>query len=240
MTRQGFATPDIAPDPGIGLSSSHMNQPIEYSVCTARDTDEMARMLGETFSRREPPAVALGITAGEFEAFVQLLCPTAVVEGLTIVARRSDTGEMIGALLTEDSASAMPHGMDGLTPKFDPIFDILGQLETEYRAGHAARHGESMHLYLLGVAESATGHGVAKQLVAECLETGARKGYRVAVTEATTKASQHVFRRLGFRERVHRSYEQHRFNGHAVFASVAEHGGPILMDRHLQPSSEER
>ena len=217
-----------------------MNEPIEYSVCTARDTDEMARMLGETFSRREPPAVALGITAGEFETFVQLLCPAAVAEELTIVARRADTGEMIGALLTEDSASAMPHGMDGLTRKFDPIFDILGQLETEYRAGHAARHGESMHLYLLGVAESASGHGVAKQLVAECLETGARKGYRVAVTEATTKASQHVFRRLGFRERVHRSYEQHRFNGHAVFASVAEHGGPILMDRHLQPSSEER
>ena len=197
-------------------------------------------MLGETFSRREPPAVALGITAGEFETFVQLLCPAAVTEGLTIVARRTDTGEMVGALLTEDSASAMPHGMDGLTSKFDPIFDILGQLDTEYRRGHSAQHGESMHLYLLGVAESATGHGVAKHLVAECLETGARKGYRVAVTEATTKVSQHVFGRLGFSERVHRSYEQHRFNGRAVFASVSEHGGPILMDRHLEPSSEGR
>jgi len=240
MTHQRYATQDIAQDRRTSLSSSHMNQAIEYSVCTARDTDEMARMLGETFSRREPPAVALGITAGEFETFVQLLCPAAVTEGLTIVARRTDTGEMVGALLTEDSASAMPHGMDGLTSKFDPIFDILGQLDTEYRRGHSAQHGESMHLYLLGVAESATGHGVAKQLVAECLETGARKGYRVAVTEATTKVSQHVFGRLGFSERVHRSYEQHRFNGRAVFASVSEHGGPILMDRHLEPSSEGR
>jgi GNAT superfamily N-acetyltransferase len=219
--------------PGIRLFSSRMNQPIEYSVCTARDTDEMAQMLGETFSRREPPAVALGITAAEFETFVQLLCPTVIAEELTIVARRVDTGEMIGALLTEDSASALPHGMDALSSKFDPIFDILGQLDAEYRGGHAVRPGESIHLYLLGVAESATGQGVAKHLVARCLETGARKGYRVAVTEATTKVSQHVFRRLGFRERVYGSYEQHRFDGRAVFASIAEHGGPILMDRSL-------
>jgi hypothetical protein len=59
-------------------------QSIEYSVCTARDTGEMTRMLAEVFSSREPPAVAVGLTRAEFESFVQLLCPNVVSEGLTI------------------------------------------------------------------------------------------------------------------------------------------------------------
>ena len=207
--------------------------PIEYGVYSAADADAMAKLLAETFSRRDPPAIAIGVTAAEFEAFVRLFCPRAADEGLTIVARLAGTGEIVGALLTEDCASAMPAGMDQLSPKFEPIFDILGQLDSEYRAGQEIRHGERMHLFLLGVSERAAGQGVAKQLVAACLENGARLGYRLAVTEATNKTSQHIFRKLGFVERVTLSYEAHRFNGRTVFASIAEHGGPILMDRPL-------
>jgi hypothetical protein len=74
---------------------------------------------------------------------------------------------------------------------------------------------------------------VARQLVAACLENGTQRGYRLAVTDATNKVSQHIFRRLGFVERVRRSYETHHFSSRAVFASIAEHGGPMLMDRSL-------
>jgi ribosomal protein S18 acetylase RimI-like enzyme len=117
--------------------------------------------------------------------------------------------------------------------KFDPIFDILGQLDAEYRGDRVVPPGDSLHLFLLGVAERVAGRGVAHQLVAACLEHGAQRGYRVAVTEATNKASQHIFRKQGFVERVQRSYQTHRFGGRAVFASIAEHGGPMLMDKSL-------
>ncbi len=205
----------------------------DYGVYMAQDGVEMARLLGEVFSRRDPPAVAVGVTPSEFEAFVRLFCPKAAEEGLTIVARRSGTRELVGALLTEDSASALPDGMDRLSPKLEPVFDILGQLDVEYRAGRTLRTGESIHLFLLGVAESVAGQGVAQHLVSRCLEYGAQKGYRLAVTEATNEISQHIFRKRGFVERVRRSYEDHRFDGQAVFASIAEHGGPILMDKRL-------
>jgi ribosomal protein S18 acetylase RimI-like enzyme len=191
----------------------------------------MARVLGESFSRHDPPAIAVGLTASEFEALVQLFCPRAATEGLTIVAREAGTGQLVGALLTEDSSSELPPGMSGLSPKFDAIFDILGQLDAEYRTNLDVRHGESLHLFLLGVAESAVGRGVAQQLVSACLEHGARNGYRRAVTEATNQVSQHVFRKLGFAERVRRSYEAYRFEGRAAFASIAGHGGPILMEK---------
>lgn len=208
-------------------------QSVKYSIYTASDADEMTRLLGEVFADRDPPAMAVGLTPSEFEAFVRLFCTKAAAEGLTIVARSTETGEMCGALLAEDSASTLPDGIDHLSSKFDPIFDILGQLDGEYRSGETVRPGESIHLFLVGVARRFAGKGVAKQLVAECLANGARRGYRVAVTEATNKTSQHVFRKHGFVERVRRSYGAHRFAGQAVFASIAEQGGPILMVKRL-------
>ena len=102
-------------------------------------------------------------------------------------------------------------------------------------ATRTVRPGDSLHLFLLGVADRVAGRGVAQQLVAACLEHGARMGYRLAVTEATNKVSQRIFRKQGFVERVQRSYQTHRFGGRTVFESIAENGGPILMDRSLTP-----
>ena len=215
------------------MSGSHEVFRAQYGVCGLSDLEDMVRLLGETFSRYDPPAVAMGLTPAEFKSLVRVFCPKAATDGLTIVARSADTGEMMGALLTEDSTSPMPEGIDQLSPKFDPIFDILGQLDTAYREGTSVSPGERLHLFLLGVAEPFAGRGVARQLVTECLANGLRKGYRVAVTEATNLVSQHIFRKQGFMDRVQRSYRDHRHHGEAVFASIEEHGGPILMDRAL-------
>jgi len=209
--------------------------PIEYSVYAASDADAMVKLLAETFTRRDPPAVAAGLTASEFETFVRILCPNAAADGLTIVAKLTGTGELVGVMLTEDCASPPLQGLDTLSPKFDPIFDILGQLDTEYWGGRTARPGEALHLFLLGVSDRVAGRGVAHQLLAECLKHGARRGYRLAITEATNKVSQHIFRKQGFVPRVQRSYQSHCFNGRQVFASIADHGGPILMDKSLAP-----
>lgn len=211
---------------------------IEYSVSGETDADAIARLFGEVFSRRDPPAYAVDLTADEFEALVLLLCPDTLTQGLTVMARSRDTGELVGALLTEDCASAMPDGLDRLSPKFEPVFDILGQLSTEYWAAQPARPGEAIHLFLLGVADSVGGRGVAQQLVKTNLQLGASRGYRRAVTEATNKVSQHIFRKHGFTDRVSRSYADHRFNGRAFFGSIAEHGGPILMDKSIVSSEE--
>lgn len=79
------------------------------------------------------------------------------------------------------------------------------------------RPGESLHLFLLGVAQGFAGRGIAQRLVAECLAHGRHDGYQVEVTEATNEISQHVFRRQGFVERLHRSCTDYRCEGHACF-----------------------
>ena len=206
---------------------------VNYSLCTSLDVDEMCRLLGDVFAHRDPPAVAVGVTVPEFEALVRLFCPKVAAEELTVVARWAPTREMIGALLTEDSTSVPPDGLNQVSPKFNPIFDILGQLDAEYREGRTMQPDEVLHLFLLGVSQRFAGKGIAQRLVAESLANGVRKGYRQAVTEATNQTSQHVFRKQGFVDRVRRSYGDHRFEGHAFFRSIADQGGPILMDRRL-------
>ena len=211
-----------------------MHEPrVAYTLYAPSDGEEMACLLGEVFASHEPPTVAMEITASEFAAFLRLLCPNAESERLTFVARSAETGEMLGALLTEDSAVAASEVMHHLGAKFDPISDILAQLDAEYRNGREVRQGECAHLFLLGVAANSSGNGIAQQLIAHCLANAAARGYRVAITEATGKASQHVFRKLGFVDRARRSYADYRYRGEAIFASASAQGGPILMEKHL-------
>src|SRR5450631_1032544 len=142
---------------------------IEYGPYVASDADEMTRLLADAFSRYDPLAFAVGVTASDFEGFVRPLCPKVAAEGLTYVARRSDTGQMVGVLLTEDAASPSPEELSRLDKKFDPVMDILGQLVTEYRAGEEPMLGESLHLFLLGVSDQVTRQGVGQELVKACL-----------------------------------------------------------------------
>ena len=209
--------------------------PVEYSVYRASYADVMAVLLADAFTRHDPPAVAVGLTSAEFEAFVRLLTASAAEEQLTIVARLAGSGEIIGALLVEDCSAPPPDGMDRLNPKLDPIFGILGELGTEFWGDRSIAPGESLHLFLLGVSEKAAGKGVGSGLVATCLANGLRRGYTSAVTEATNKVSQHIFRKHGFVDRVSRSYGDYRFGGKVVFASIADVGGPILMEKRLAP-----
>ena len=210
---------------------------IDYRIYEASDAAEMTTLLAEAFAHRDPLALAVGLTPPEFESFVRILLPTAAAQGLTIVARRRDTGEMVGALLTEDAASDAGEEMDGLGEKFRAVGSILGELVTAYRAGATPVVGDMLHLYLLGVSDRAVGTGVGKRLVATCVENGVRRGYRLAVAEATNKTSQHIFRKRGFAERAQISYRDHVFNGEHVFKCIEEHGGPILMEKMLRPES---
>ena len=206
---------------------------IEYTICTPEDTHEMARLLSESFTRHDPPAVAVGLTPEEFEEFVSLWSPAAGTQGLTIVARDVATRRLAGALLTDDAASPPPSGLDGISTKFDPILDLLDQIDTEYRTDRVIELGQYLHLLLLGVAEPFMRRKIGQHLVSVCTTNGADRGYTTAVTEATNPVSQHIFRQLGFQTRTRRSSRDSRLDGSPTFASISDHGGPMTMDRTI-------
>jgi len=150
------------------------------------------------------------------------------------VARDPVSGDVAGAMLTEDAATPPPDGMAGLSEKFGPIFDLFGLLDAQLAEPPITEPGVALHLFLLGVDPRFAGQGIAQRLVEEALANGAARGYRAAIAEATNRTSQHIFAKLGFVTRAATSYADYRRDGVAVFASIAEHGGPMSMFRDLR------
>ena len=205
---------------------------VQLSVCTRADLDELVDMLSAAFATYDPPAVAVVLTVGELADLIDLYRDRAADGGCTVIARAD--GEMVGAILAEDSAAPFPPGLERLSPKFDPIFEILTDLEAEYRRGRSVLPGDAIHLFLLGVKQGYGGRQIAQRLVARCLEIGVARGYPMAVTEATNNISRRVFEKLGFVERARRSYADYRFGSRAVFRSIVDHAGPVLLDRAIR------
>src|SRR4051812_43500601 len=109
-----------------GMIPTHELSGIQYGVAESSDMEEMATFLGTVFSQEDPVALALGVTPTEFVDLVRLFCPQAVIDGITVVARLAEPGEMVGALLTVDASSAPPSGMERVSQKFDPTVDLMG------------------------------------------------------------------------------------------------------------------
>ncbi len=206
---------------------------LEYRAYRDSDAEQVTMLLADVFSRHDPLAYGAHVTREEFAEFVRSLLLQADNDGLTIVACLPRTDEIVGVMLTNDRAADSAHELSVLNEKFRPIASILGVLNEIYLAGHTPRPGEMLHLYLLGVADRFAGQGIGRQLVIRTVEHGAAKGYRVAFAEATNRRSQHIFKSLEFLERAHIMYGEHVFEGQNPFAGIAEHGGPILMDKAL-------
>src|SRR5436305_1792130 len=99
-------------------------QGVGYELFDLHALDEMAVMIAEAFTRFEPMAVTQNFSLEELVEFIKLRGPKAAQEELTVLARDRATGQVIGALLTDDFASAPPQGIEHLSEKFGPIWAL--------------------------------------------------------------------------------------------------------------------
>lgn len=206
---------------------------VRYELFDMPALDDMAVIIAEAFARYEPMAVAQGLSREELVDFTKLLGPKAAQEALTVLARDQTTGQLIGVMLTDDFASTPPEGVGYPGEKFRPILALLDALDVQYKQGKSLRVGEYLHLFMIAVTHQHTGRKVAQTLIQTCLESGIRKGYKTAVTEATGVVSQHIFRKCGFVDRIEIPYKAFTYLGKRVFASIERHTGTILMDKVL-------
>ena len=206
---------------------------MNYQVAKLSDSDEIVRLLAKVFSESDPPAVAMALTAADFEQFLQLIVSSVVADKLTIISRSAETGTLAGVLFTEDFSSTPVLDLSRINPNFLPIFSMLGALDQQFRMGRTVSSGEYLHLFMLGVDRQFTGQGIGQKLIKACLQNGCHKGYRMALTEATGKVSQHIFRKNGFADRFSVAYSNFKYENRLVFASICEHEEAILMDRSL-------
>jgi ribosomal protein S18 acetylase RimI-like enzyme len=207
---------------------------IGYAVCGARDLPEIIDLIGTTFAANDPPAIAVGLTPDEMAVYLTATMSTHSADDLTVMAREISSGVAAGALIAFDAAAKLGP-IDGLSPKFKPIMGIFEELEGQLGPSTATCAGETLSLLMLGVADTFARRGIAQELVRTCLANGAQRGFRRAVTIATNPVSQHIFRKLGFSTLATSSYADYRHEGKAVFASIADRGGPMAMARDNNP-----
>ncbi len=210
-------------------------QGINYSLIEQPDLEELEDLLASVFSQFDPPAVAVGLSFNEVHEIVRLYGQRAPDDSLTVIARTHDSGKMVGAMLTDDFASPPPDHLDSLlSGHFQPIAALLEGLDVQYRRIHKVDPGKILHLFMLGVAPDFGGRGIAHTLVHQTLENGRRRGYERAITEATGKVSQHIFRKQGFIERFRIVYKDFLQDGNRPFETISDHGAVILLERDLR------
>lgn len=208
---------------------------MNYQVAKPSDSDEIVSLLAQVFSESEPPAVAMALTASDLEQFLQMVVPSVLADELTVISRSTETGTLAGVLFTDDFAKPLALDLTRISPKFLPIFSMLDALDQRFREEKTISLGEYLHLFMLGVDRQFAGRGVGQELIKACLDNGSRRGYRTALTEATGKVSQHIFRKNGFADRFSFGYSNFKYENRLVFVSICEHEKAVLMDRSLPP-----
>ena len=208
-------------------------QLVDYVVAKPSDSDDIIRLLARVFSESEPPAVAMGLSFDDMKQFLQFVVPSVIPDGLTVISRSNDTGKLAGVMLSDDFASPPALDLGQINSKLRPILSMLEILDEQFRTGRSISAGECLHLFMLGVDGQFAGCGVGQGLVQACVDNGYRKGYRTALTEATGRVSQHIFRKNGFVDRFSVSYQDFVYEDKVAFASIREHEKAILMEKSL-------
>ncbi len=210
---------------------------VRYQLYQAADLGETAAVQAAAFtSGTEPVIGAVGATFEQFSEFIRLLGPVIERDGLSIVARDVASGAMVGSSVHLDMATENPTEVQKLE-WLAPALALLDEMDRvyfdRYCQGRHARDGEVFHFCWGAVLPGFERRRIAQTMVDVSLELGVAKNYRTAVVEASGLASQHVFRKSGFTQRVEVPYHSYVYQGRRPFASVAGVPSIILLDRPL-------
>lgn len=208
---------------------------ISYEPLSRNLLEQTALVVGQAFSGSEAMTVAQGLSVQDFYQYITLLGEWLVEAGLSVIAKDKESGQIIGALITDDFASESPLEVEKISDKFAPVFYLLQSLDNSYKQDKQIGLYEYLHLYMLAVVPEFRNKGIAQTLVSTALEHGIKQGYKVAVTEAVNRTSQNIFKKAGFTPRCETSYRQFTYNGDRVFEAISDEGGTLLMDRWLNP-----
>lgn len=210
---------------------------IRYQLHQPADLRDSAAVQAAAFtSGTEPVMGALRVTLDQFSHFIHLLGPAIERDGLSIAARDVSSGRLVGSSIQLDMATPNPPEVLRLS-WLQPALALLNDLDElylqKYFGGRHPLPGESLHFCWGAVVPKFQGRGIDKTMVDIALELGVAKNYRTAVVEASSLASQHIFRKRGFAERAEIPYRSYVYGGKQPFDSVDAVPSIILFDQRM-------
>jgi hypothetical protein len=198
---------------------------IDYELFSMSDAEPTLDVVTEAFINYEPMTAYQEVTSEAFQFFAGLLLEKADRERLTTVARDCETGNIIGAMISEDIGNPEPPGLEKIDMRFGPIFTLLETLSNMYfETRPAPEPGEYAHLFMVGTRHTRKSKGVAINLVKQAVANARQRNYKVAYAEATGVISQHVFQKhVGFQPHHEIHYPDFIYEGEKVFSNIEGH-----------------
>lgn len=197
------------------------------------DNDAMSKLLGDVFSRRDPPAVSTKFSLEKLEKIAELFGSKSAKEGLSSVALVAASGEIVGAVLAHDFGQPPPDGIDAVELDSEPVIKLIDELEGFFSKTHDIQEERFLHIFMIAVRDDFSRRGIAQSLLDSCLSQAERSGYRIAFAEATNRFSQSMFLKAGFTSTHSIGYEDFELNGQRPFLDIKDEGACVLMELDL-------
>ena len=205
---------------------------IVYEMLQEKDVEETASLMSEVFSRGELTVRYFKITAEEYHYFAEIYCKKAIKEGLSMVAKDKDNRKIVAFLINEDFDSPKPDGFENLTPKVIADFALIEALEEDAKANK--KEGERrFHLFLGGTDKEYENRHILSTLINESMKLAKNKNFTSIIAEPTGFATQHIIKKLGFKQINSIEYKKFQFQGKYIFENLegAVPLGIILMEK---------
>lgn len=194
-----------------------------YDVLREDDLPGAIECVTATFAKGDPVSVAVNLTPDDLRSFIDIfLTKRLVSDGLSVVARESESGNISGCLLMTDLIMDEPEGMDRLPRNIFPVLALLDTLDGKYIEEHKVTPGQVLHVLMAGVAQGHKNLGIGFQMLIKGYEIAKARRYKRAIAEITGAASQHVAAKYGAKTLYEQSYQDFEFEGGYPFRSITE------------------
>ncbi|KMW59330.1 hypothetical protein AIOL_004312 [Candidatus Rhodobacter oscarellae] len=174
---------------------------------------------------------ALGIGLEAYRAYLRPSFEAMVAEGLSFAATDAATGALAGCVIVTDfsKTGTAPARRD---PALAPLIALTDALGSKYPRALGA--GEAILVDMACVAEGYTGRGLYTALRGAAQDHAARRGFRWALGELSSAATQHVILgKMGHRALARVDFATFEFNGQRPFASITKPRGLVLSEGAL-------
>jgi len=200
-----------------------LKKDIVYDILRIEDLQGAVNCLAEAFTTGEPISKTLGVTLEEFKGFAEIFGGKAVREELSIVARKRETNEVLGCLISDDFVTDLPEDIEKINNKFTPVFYFLEELDAAYKQQNKIQKNEILHLFMLAVSPEHSGKKIGSNLIEASETLGKIKGYKGAIAEVTSVASQYItIQKQNYEAIAAIQYREFEFEGKRVFQNIEE------------------
>ncbi len=153
-------------------------------------------------------------------------------ERLSIIAKDKDKGKIVAFLISEDFDSARPEGIEKIDTKIAIDMAIVDAIEEDAKANK--KEGERrFHIFFCGTEKEYVNRGIMTTLIDESIKLAKSKKFTNIIAEPTGFATQHMFKKLGFKQKKMIEYKKFVFEGKNIYEKMDGHIGILLMEKKI-------